>query len=203
MQLPAHDHPVILDYVLNQIRLIQQEIPLHSETRLLEVGCGNGYFTVQFEKICKVTGIDISQWMLSQNPVKTTHLMDARKMDFPDNSFDIVFCHETLHHMEDYQAVMREIYRVTKQHLVIIEPNNANPLLFLLGLLMSSERQSLKFSLRYVRNIAVNHGFQVLKAYSYGLMIPAATPVWMLPFARGFNFKQPFGWENFVFAQKI
>jgi SAM-dependent methyltransferase len=200
--LPPHDHPVIAAYVQNQIRLIRRYVNLAPQTRLLEIGCGNGYFTFYLDRIVDVFGMDVSDRMLRLNPVKKTARMDASDLKFGDNSFDVVFCHEALHHAGDAEQIVREMARVTRRHVVIVEPNRRNPIMFTLGLLAESERTALKFTPRHLRKTAERHGLRVTAAFAYGMMIPAATPVWLLPVAKAFNFKQPFGWESFVFAER-
>lgn len=38
--------------------------------------------------------------------------MDLHQIDFPDNSFDVIFCNHVLEHVQDDQKCMRELYRV-------------------------------------------------------------------------------------------
>lgn len=200
-RLPRHDHPTIQAYVTNQIAVVRRYVTLTPTTRLLEVGCGNGYFTAHFAQICDVFGIDISDVMLRLNPVKTTALMDAAHMDFPDDSFDVVFCHETLHHAENPEAILREMWRVCRKDAVVIEPNRNNPLMQLAMLLMPAERGARKFSPGYLRRLVSEGGFSVREAFAYGMM-PIITPPALLPLGKLFNFRQPLGWETFVFAEK-
>jgi len=40
--------------------------------------------------------------------------MDITKMDFPDNSFDVIFCNHVFEHVPDDRAAMHEVYRVLK-----------------------------------------------------------------------------------------
>lgn len=72
-------------------------------TRILEVGCGTGgnacYLANKYG--CRVTGIDIAEHMVKQAQNRAEELGlsdrvafkvgDAYDLDFPDNSFDIVF----------------------------------------------------------------------------------------------------------------
>lgn len=68
--------------------------------RILEVGVGTGLSLPFFRSDSEVTGIDVSAEMLAKarrrvdrlglKNVKSLSVMDAEKMDFPDNSFDAV-----------------------------------------------------------------------------------------------------------------
>ena len=62
-------HPVVKEYVMSKIDLIRSIVPITENTKLLDVGCGNGFFTYYFNKICNVYGIDNSKEMLDKNPL--------------------------------------------------------------------------------------------------------------------------------------
>ena len=56
-------------------------------------------------------------------------VMDAHSLDFPDNSFDIVFGTGILHHL-DFEVAVKEISRVLKNdgEMVFVEPLARNPI---------------------------------------------------------------------------
>ncbi len=58
-------------------------------------------------------------------------IADAMKLQFPDNSFDVVFGSSILHHL-DFERVMPELFRVLKPggRIVFAEPNMLNPQIF-------------------------------------------------------------------------
>jgi phosphatidylethanolamine/phosphatidyl-N-methylethanolamine N-methyltransferase len=68
--------------------------------RILEVGVGTGLSLPYFRADSRVTGIDVSQEMLTKARgraarqrlahVEGLHVMDAEELEFPDNSFDAV-----------------------------------------------------------------------------------------------------------------
>ena len=90
---------------------------------VLEVGCGLGTDGAQFAKAGAVyTGIDLTdaavdlarrRFELFQLP-GTFRVADAERLDFPDNSFDIVYSHGVLHHTPDTAAAVREVHRVLR-----------------------------------------------------------------------------------------
>jgi ubiquinone/menaquinone biosynthesis C-methylase UbiE len=196
------DHPVIAAYVLPKIELIRKTVAMTSATRLLDVGCGNGFFTYYFDKFCDAYGIDASQAMLGMNPVKKILKMDADALAFGDGSFDVVFCHDLLHHVGRADRVVCEMKRVSRKYVVLLESNRNNPFLFLFAALVPEERGCLKSSLSYLTGLAQNQGLRVLESFSYGMVFPNKLPVFMIPLSRCFNFKQPLGETNFVIAQK-
>jgi len=195
-------HPVIKAYVLPKINMISRYVNLNKQTRLLDVGCGNGFFTFYFDKICDTYGIDYSEKMLQMNPVKKKFLMDANNLKFKDNSFDIVFCHFFLHHIDNADKIIQEMRRVSKRYVVILEPNRNNPLVFLFSFIVKEERKALKFSLAYLKNIVNRNKLRVINSFSYGMIVPNKTPICLIPLTKLFNFKQPFGITNFVIAEK-
>lgn len=196
------EHPVIREYVLPKIQLIKRYVEFRQDTRLLDVGCGNGFFTFYFDQICDATGVDFSEKMLALNPVSKKQQMDAAALRFDDNTFDIVFCHALLHHVEDIDRVLSEMRRVSKKNVVVLEPNILNPLMFLFSALKKEERGALKFSLPYLRSKIEQNGLAVVTSFSYGMIVPNKTPAFLLPVMRLFNFSQPLGMTNIILAEK-
>lgn len=97
--------------------------------RILEVGCGYGRLLSELENgKRKVVGIDFSEKQIerARRYVERTPTqlaaMDASKLGFKDNSFDIVCClYQTLGNMPGIeQQVINEMYRVCKPNGEII-----------------------------------------------------------------------------------
>ena len=128
--------------------------------------------------------------------------MSADALKFDDNSFDVTFCHALLHHVENIDKVIQEMRRVSRKHVIILEPNRNNPLMFLFSLLVKQERKALKFSLSYLTNIVKKNDLRIVTSFSYGMIVPNKTPTFLLPVAKLFNFKQPLGMTNFIIAEK-
>ena len=196
------DHPIVAECVLPKIEFIKRYVNITAETRLLDVGCGNGFFTYYFDKICDTSGVDYSEKMLQINPVKKTFLMDANNLKFENNSFDISFSHGFLHHVDNMDKVIQEMKRVSKKYVIILDANRNNPLLFLFSLIVKEERKALKFSLSYLRNVIKRNGLHIIDSFSLGMIVPNKMPLFLLPIAKKFNFKQPFGITNFIIAEK-
>lgn len=196
------EHPCIREYVLPKINEIKKIIQINKENTLLDVGCGNGFFIYYFDTICQTTGVDYSEKMIELNPIKDKHIMDANNLEFEDNSFDIVFCHALLHHIENIDKVIQEMRRVSKKYIVILEPNRNNPLMFLFSLIVKEERKALQFSLSYLKKVVSRNKLKIIDAFSYGMIVPNKTPIPLLPVVKRFNFKQPFGMTNFIITKK-
>ncbi|MBN2808268.1 MAG: class I SAM-dependent methyltransferase [Deltaproteobacteria bacterium] len=196
------EHPVVAAYAGNRIAAMRRHVPISRETSLLELGCGNGFFTLPLSRLCRVSGIDFSESMLALNPHADTRRMDARKLDFPDNSFDVVFCHALLHHVPEFDQVIREMRRVSRRYVVILEPNRNNPLMFLFSALVPEERGALRFSLTFLSDAVKAQHLQVKAAFSMGMLVPNKTPLKLLPWLQKLEFVQPLGMTNFIIAEK-
>ena len=177
-------------------------IPVSHASTLLDVGCGNGHFLSHFAERCNATGIDSSALMLSTNPSARTLLMQAEKMDFPDGAFDISFCHALLHHVHDPAAVLAEMKRVSSRYVVVLEPTRNNPLMFLFALFVKEERKALRFSAKYLKELAGQQHLKIIDIFAFGLMVPNKTPLWALHFFRFFERRIPGGITLILIAEK-
>lgn len=91
--------------------------------RVLEIGCGLGTDGAQFAKAGAIyTGVDLTSAAveLARKRFELFNLpgdfrtADAEKLDFPDESFDLVYSHGVLHHTPDTAAAVKEIHRVLR-----------------------------------------------------------------------------------------
>jgi ubiquinone/menaquinone biosynthesis C-methylase UbiE len=109
--------------------------------QVLDYCCGSGGTSLRLAKIgINVTGIDISNESIAtaKNEAKLKGLeqltnfevMDAEKLTFRDNSFDIIICNGVLHHL-DLEQSYRELSRVLKSDgiVVAIEALGHNPII--------------------------------------------------------------------------
>ena len=99
-----------------------------SGAKVLDVGCGFGgtsrYLAKKLGPKSDVTGITLSpkqvergtELAAEQGVAENTNfmVMDALKMKFPDNTFDIVWACESGEHMPDKKAYINEMMRVLK-----------------------------------------------------------------------------------------
>lgn len=105
------------------------------DLKVLELGCGTGYFTKVLEKTgADIIAIDISPDLLNlaMTEVQSDHVNfkqeNAYKMTFANESFDSVVGSSVLHHLEIDKALL-ECNRVLKKGgtLFFTEPNMLNP----------------------------------------------------------------------------
>ena len=82
---------------------------------LLDLGCGESpYRFLVNENIVKYFGADISDAdKFDYQRTDITHF-NGMKIPFTDNYFNYIICTEVLEHVEDYQTLADEVYRVLK-----------------------------------------------------------------------------------------
>lgn len=92
--------------------------------KILDVGCGRGWFIKRLKENLKdydeIIGIDIRDDVLEkarekhqETKIKFANI-DATKMPYKDNSFDVVSISNTLHHLPEPSLILSEMQRVLK-----------------------------------------------------------------------------------------
>jgi len=98
-------------------------VNLKENQNYLEVGCGNGhtckYLAAKYH--LNVTGTDVDPEMIQFAKENIDDIprirfleMDATKMPFEDNEFDIVLSFGVMHHIGDWGKALEEVSRVLK-----------------------------------------------------------------------------------------
>ncbi len=111
----------------------------------LEVGCGEGANIYNLSRSRKIIGVDLNydKLKLATSVLINTKFVcaDALTLPFQNNSFDVVFCKDILHHVSDRDRVFDEMLRVCKPKgkIVIIEANGTNFFWIIFGTIFSSE----------------------------------------------------------------
>ena len=91
--------------------------------RVLEIGCGLGTDGAQFARAgADYTGVDLTEAAIELARKRFElfglqgefRIADAENLEFPDQSFDVVYSHGVLHHTPDIEAAVQEIHRVLK-----------------------------------------------------------------------------------------
>jgi ubiquinone/menaquinone biosynthesis C-methylase UbiE len=108
-----------------QKELILDLVVPHAGERVLDVGCGSGYYLQIFrEKWCSVTGIDCSAEMLEASRKRLgdhaeLHLRSAEDLPFSDDEFDVVTIINALEIAPNPQKVIAEAIRVCRGRIFI------------------------------------------------------------------------------------
>jgi SAM-dependent methyltransferase len=186
------DHPVVEFFARQRIDYVKRHIDLTRVRSAFDVGCGDGFATYYFsESIPRVDGGDISELMLEHNPIdrRSLKVIDAEDLDLPDGAYDLVYLWEVLHHLKDPARAVREMGRVSKRYVVIFEPNRANVLQFLFGLLNPQERGTLRSSKAYLQALTRQAGLEIIACHYCGKIPPNKTPGWLFDIVKRLPFK--------------
>jgi ubiquinone/menaquinone biosynthesis C-methylase UbiE len=111
----------VIENLLGVKRLRRQLLHKASGT-VLDVACGAGANFPYLQGVESLTGVDLSAGMLEQARLRTKKMgiavdlqvMDAEKLDFPDNSFDTVVSALSTCTFPDSVAALREMMRVCR-----------------------------------------------------------------------------------------
>ncbi|MDX6611840.1 MAG: hypothetical protein QOD75_1026 [Blastocatellia bacterium] len=100
-----------------------------AEAALLDFGCGNGLYRVLLQhhpstKSWRYVGADINEdilkWCRVNHPGIRFELIEGKGVGpFGDRAFDVVMASGVIQCIEDYEAVLAELRRVTKRYLLI------------------------------------------------------------------------------------
>ena len=109
------------------VKRIRDHYRLADDAKILDVGCAKGFMLYDFKELMpnlNIAGIDVSEYAIGKaiEPVKDyVRVADARKLPFPDNSFDLVISINTVHNLdlEDCKQSIMEIQRVTSKDAFI------------------------------------------------------------------------------------
>ena len=96
---------------------------LTSESSVLDIGCAKGFMLHDFAEMIpgiSVHGVDISEYAI-ENAIEdmrpNVQVGDARELQHPDNSFDVIISINTVHNLEKEKCALalQEIERVQKK----------------------------------------------------------------------------------------
>jgi SAM-dependent methyltransferase len=105
---------------------IVDELEIQDNSRILDVGFGNGYLEtlIMKKRKCYIEGIDISEDMvkkaisLNRKYVESGNMKfglgDCCSMDYKEGEFDVVTTMNTIYFWKDTRKGMSEVYRVLK-----------------------------------------------------------------------------------------
>jgi len=92
--------------------------------RILEVGVGTGISLPDYSRATRIVGVDISEAMLEKarervveqnlDHVEAIEVMDAERLKFPDDSFDVVVAQYVVTAVPNPEAALDEFARVLK-----------------------------------------------------------------------------------------
>lgn len=97
---------------------------------ILKLGYGLGYVTALVKSVNRqVTSLEVNHHAQAL-PDSSIIYYDGAKLPYPDKSFDTIICSMTLHHTIRPRAMLREMERVGRKHIILIDTTAANPYSF-------------------------------------------------------------------------
>lgn len=130
-----------------RLEMVRKYVPLKGK-KILDIGCGIGTYLSAFKRFTTdLYGVEIDEKRAKEATLRLRlstgsgrrsgqgkvapkiFVAPAEKLPFDDASFDVVFSHEVLEHVEDDRKAVEEAVRVLKPggHLVIFVPNRLFP----------------------------------------------------------------------------
>ncbi|MBT4352473.1 class I SAM-dependent methyltransferase [archaeon] len=157
-------HWLTKDKIINEMEIkIISKLPIKESHKILEVGCGEGqniYNLKKRHKKAKFYGIDMAKNRIEFAKTKINDAIfstqDGRKIEYKDNTFDIVFCRDVIHHMStNRQKFIKEMLRVCKKNgkVILIESNGQNILNNMFSILVKKESELKNISKKYMINL--------------------------------------------------
>lgn len=153
--------------------------------RVLDVACGSGYGAEILLKkggAKSVVGVDIDHQAVkfSNNTYRQRGLSfivgSAEKLNFDDNSFDVVVSFETIEHLSDHHSYLKEVKRVLVDNgmYIMSTPDKSNYKIYNLG-------AKNKFHISELSRVEItklfNNGFDSVKFYG---QVPFDRRLWRL-----------------------
>ncbi|NQT46853.1 MAG: class I SAM-dependent methyltransferase [Candidatus Omnitrophica bacterium] len=161
-------------YYKKRIDILNKNIDLGSNKKILDIGCGDGTFLKYLKEMhpkLSCFGVDISPTQLQVAKYKNDDakfcVAKAESLPFADKQFDIVIFNSVLHHVNEVELSIKNALRLCKDAgvMVSIEPNRLNPFIFVLSLIKKSERGQLRLSLGRLRSLLAG-GFKSITTSS-------------------------------------
>jgi len=197
------NHPVVEFFAKQRIEFISKYIPINKINDILDVGSGRGYSGVYLSKSNSVIATDFSFTQIKKNPIENRIVCTTEKLPYGNESFSLVNEWELLHHLPDPKEAVKEMSRVTKDYLVLFEPNRQNPGQFCFSMLKKEERNVLQHHKKMMYELVRDIDFDILVCETVGWVFPNRMPEFILPLAKKLPFKLPvIGLSNVLICKR-
>jgi SAM-dependent methyltransferase len=161
------ESPAMHSFLDEVYSILAREIAFGPDQSLVDIGCGRGYF-VEYLRLrghSNVCGIDPCGLLLEDTLSDTVVRGSFEDNPYSESSFDIAFTCHTLHHLPDRNPIfaVKEMLRLARKYVVIVEINNTNLPIFLTTLAMFRvERNAAFYNRVKVASLVQRAGGQVV-----------------------------------------
>ena len=179
---------------------------------VLDYGCGPGTFLIKMSMFTKnkLYGVDLSEEFIKECKENISNLkiqnvnvstVKPEKLPFDDEQFDTILLMDVIHHLDNINQNLKEIYRVLKKggKLIVYEPNKLNPLIWITHLIDKNERGLLKVGTFYkYSKLLDNLHLKIVHQRYSGIVIGPSSKIFDLT-SKFLNYKLVYpilGWFN-------
>jgi len=118
----------LLDHFFKKIHSALKIVP--EDQTFLEIGCGAGESSRRIYEMIAPRHFEVSEYdaryvqKLKETdfPLKVVQ-ESVYALDRPNGSFDCVIMLEVLEHLQDYEKALKEIFRVSRRHVILSVPH--------------------------------------------------------------------------------
>jgi ubiquinone/menaquinone biosynthesis C-methylase UbiE len=178
--------PTFLSFIQTRNKFILRVCEkLGKKLKICDVGAGTGLASIELKKTLPrddfVVEVDYSSHLLSKFKSGGRVCADGLQLPFRDNTFDIVFCMDFLHHVNDIKRGVEDMLRVSKNYVIIIEPNKLNPIYFLYGLVNKEERGILHVGYKKMIRILNDNKYSIhfIEPFPFHLYLMRTPYAWL------------------------
>jgi ubiquinone/menaquinone biosynthesis C-methylase UbiE len=90
---------------------------------ILDVGCGNGAYVLAFADEYEIRGVDRQPFESWSPRPERFGISEAARLDLPDSHVETILSFETLEHLPDPLAALKEYRRVFSKNVILTVPN--------------------------------------------------------------------------------
>jgi SAM-dependent methyltransferase len=170
------------EFIKTGLKRILTWTKISKNARIVDVGCGSGTTLYFFRDLGyrNSIGIDSSQHSIRTceklfgfKRGKDVFLTDATKTGFRSGEFDLVFSNGLLEHFANFTPLVKEMCRISKQHILLFQPDPtslvARFLSFSRKLGFFSGPKEYFYDKRVYQNTFSKFSFKLIHSGKYGL----------------------------------
>ena len=104
---------------------IIETLGIEPDHSVLEVGCGCGFLSREFNSYCDYVGVDYSLTLIQKHKRMFDHKVytsESSQLSFPNNDFDHVFCYGLFQYLPDLEyadKTISEMSRVSRKSVLL------------------------------------------------------------------------------------